>query len=84
MTVPIPQDQSLSDPLAATAMPVSAPIATESTPVLPIDHEASVTPIVTTEETKAPGVILGLTGRPLPTFSAPNRCRVMVRRTSLQ
>jgi len=71
MTVPIPQDQSLSDPLAATAMPVSAPIATESAPVLPIDHEASVTPIVTTEETKAPGVILGLTGRPLPTFSAP-------------
>ena len=61
MTVPIPQDQSLSDPLAATAMPVSAPIATESTPVLPIDHEASVTPIVTSEETKTPGVILGLT-----------------------
>ena len=71
MTVPIPQDQSLSDPLAATAMPVSAPIATESMPVLPVDHEASVTPIVTTEETKTPDVILGLTGRPLPTFSAP-------------
>ena len=71
MTVPIPQDQSLSDPLAATAMPVSTPIATESTPVLPNDHEASVTPIVTTEETKTPDVILGLTGRPLPTFSAP-------------
>jgi chromosome partitioning protein len=72
MTVPIPQDQSLSDPLSATALPVSAPATTESvTPALPIDHEASVTPIVNVGEPKTPDAILGLTGRPLPTFSAP-------------
>jgi chromosome partitioning protein len=39
--------------------------------VLPIDHEASVTPIVNAGETKVPDAVLGLTGRPLPTFAAP-------------
>lgn len=77
MTVPIPQDQNLSDPLSATAS-VSAPIPTPSEsqavpaqPTLPVDHEASVTPIVNAGEPKTPDAILGLTGRPLPTFSAP-------------
>jgi len=77
MTVPIPQDQNLSDPMSATA-PVSAPIPTPSEsqsvpaqPTLPVDHEASVTPIVNAGEPKTPDAILGLTGRPLPTFNAP-------------
>jgi chromosome partitioning protein len=77
MTVPIPQDQNLSDPLSATAS-VSAPIPTPSEsqavpaqPTLPVDHEASVTPIVNAGEPKTPDAILGLTGRPLPTFTAP-------------
>lgn len=83
MTVPIPQDQNLSDPMSATAS-VSAPIPTPSesqaVPVqpaplapsaLPVDHEASVTPIVNAGEPKTPDAILGLTGRPLPTFNAP-------------
>jgi chromosome partitioning protein len=81
MTVPIPQDQNLSDPLPATATSVSAPIPTPAetqtvapqatSTALPVDHEASVTPIVNAGEPKTPDAILGLTGRPLPTFSAP-------------
>ena len=77
MTVPIPQDQNLNDPLSVTAMPLSNPNSgmtdTQSVaaPALPVDHEASITPIASAGETKAPDSILGLTGRPLPTFSAP-------------
>ena len=81
MTVPITQDQNLSDPLPATATSVSAPIPTPAetqtvapqatSTALPVDHEASVTPIVNAGEPKTPDAILGLTGRPLPTFSAP-------------
>jgi chromosome partitioning protein len=81
MTVPIPQDQSLNDPISGSALPASAPIPTPSeaqaasaqpsVPALPIDHQASVTPIVNAGETKVADAVLGLTGRPLPTFNAP-------------
>ena len=71
MTVPIPQDQSLNDSLSVST-PNSLPDSQIPTaPVLPIDHEASVTPIATSGESKAPEAVLGLTGRPLPTFSEP-------------
>ena len=77
MTVPIPQDQSLNDPISGTTLPAPAPSSAGAdsqfvpAPALPIDHEASVTPIVNAGEAKAPDAILGLTGRPLPTFNAP-------------
>jgi len=82
MTVPIPQDQSLNDPLSVSAPTSAIPSSvlpssvlpdsqTSAAPVLPIDHEASVTPIANAGETKAPEAILGLTGRPLPTFAQP-------------
>jgi len=82
MTVPIPQDQSLNDPLTVSAPTSAIPSSvlpssalpdsqTSAAPVLPIDHEASVTPIANAGETKAPEAILGLTGRPLPTFAQP-------------
>jgi len=70
MTVPIPQDQSLNDPLSVSA-PIPTSSDTQTSTQLPTNHEASVTPIATTGETKSPGPVLGLTGRPLPTFSAP-------------
>jgi chromosome partitioning protein len=82
MTVPIPQDQSLNDPLSVSAPTSAIPSSavpssvlpdsqTSEAPLLPIDHEASVTPIANAGETKAPEAILGLTGRPLPTFAQP-------------
>jgi len=76
MTVPIPQDQSLNDPqaVAITTSGFTGSVSDPHTPVasvLPIDHEASVTPIANSGEAKVPDAILGLTGRPLPTFSEP-------------
>jgi chromosome partitioning protein len=77
MTVPIPHDQSLNNALPASTTAPIAPSShavadsAQSTAPLPIDHEASVTPIATPADTKPIDVILGLTGRPLPTFSAP-------------
>ena len=65
MTVPIPQDQSLNT--SAQNLEIPEPI---NAPALPIDHEASVTPIAASE-VKVTEAVLGLTGRPLPTFSAP-------------
>ncbi len=53
MTVPIPQDHHMSDPVAPDSN-VSA------------DHQASVTPLVSPEVGP-----IGLTGRPIPTFTAP-------------
>ena len=70
MTVPIPQDQNMVDPLSVSA-PIPASPETQTSAPLPTNHEASVTPIATTGETKSLGAVLGLTGRPLPTFSAP-------------
>mgnify|MGYP000448012518 CR=1 FL=1 len=70
MTVPIPQDQNMVDPLSVSA-PIPASPEIQTSAPLPTNHEASVTPIATTGETKSPGAVLGLTGRPLPTFSAP-------------
>ena len=70
MTVPIPQDQNMVDPLSVSASIPASPETQTSAP-LPTNHEASVTPIATTGETKSLGAVLGLTGRPLPTFSAP-------------
>ncbi len=61
MTVPIPQDHNLTAPLAA---PVTEP-------ALPIDREASVSPIAAPAESVSPPVAMGLTGRALPTFRAP-------------
>ena len=58
------------DPLSVSA-PIPASPETQTSAPLPNNHEASVTPIATTGETKSPGAVLGLTGRPLPTFSAP-------------
>lgn len=77
MTVPIPQDQALINSMPASALPgtTASNESIESldlTPVeLPTGHEASVTPIATAGESKVTDTILGLTGRPLPTFNAP-------------
>jgi chromosome partitioning protein len=71
MTVPIPQEQILNDPLSAPDH-TSKPVEPQVAETLPVDHEASVTPIAASGELNTPEVILGLTGRPLPTFNAPN------------
>jgi chromosome partitioning protein len=63
MTVPIPQDQNLGQIAGQVAAPV--------VPVVPVDREASVTPIAAPPEAQSSHVALGLTGRPLPTFKAP-------------
>jgi chromosome partitioning protein len=72
MTVPIPHDQHLTDTAAASAnnsMPTSA---VNPNIELPADHEASVTPIASPDvSVDAKTVVLGITGRPLPTFPAP-------------
>jgi chromosome partitioning protein len=58
MSVPIPQEQNISN----QALPIQIP-------------DASITPLVSPTESsnapKSPGVTLGLTGRPLPTFRSP-------------
>ncbi len=58
MSVPIPQEQNISN----QALPIQIP-------------DASITPLVSLTESsnapKSPGVTLGLTGRPLPTFRSP-------------
>ena len=56
MTVPIPQEQNISDQV----LPRHTSIAPEPS--------STVTPIVSNT---AAGVVIGLTGRPLPTFRAP-------------
>ena len=61
MTVPIPQDQNLTAPLAAPLVE----------PTAPIEREASVTPIAAPADAAASQVAMGLTGRALPTFRAP-------------
>ena len=71
MTVPIPQDQTLNVSIPVSTSIPATDAQTSTAPELPIEHEASVTPIVTASEPKATDAILGLTGRPLPTFSAP-------------
>lgn len=71
MTVPIPQDQTLNVSIPVSTSIPTTDSQTSTAPELPIEHEASVTPIVTASELKATDAILGLTGRPLPTFSAP-------------
>lgn len=71
MTVPIPQDQTLNVSIPVSTSIPTTDSQTSTAPELPIEHEASVTPIVTASETKATDAILGLTGRPLPTFTAP-------------
>jgi len=71
MTVPIPQDQTLNVSIPVSTSIPAIDAQTSTAPELPIEHEASVTPIVTASEPKATDAILGLTGRPLPTFSAP-------------
>ena len=65
MTVPIPQEQNISDQVLPRHTSVDPETATTLAPTAP---DASVTPIVS--NTPA-GVAIGLTGRPLPTFRAP-------------
>jgi chromosome partitioning protein len=72
MTVPIPQDQHLTHSATDPAIDAIDSAVVNVNIELPDDHEASVTPIAPSDvAVESTTVVLGITGRPMPTFPAP-------------